>query len=205
MQTGGEHNIRKFDGLTEKDLLRQTAAGDAQAFTLLFDQYWDPVYSATLLLSKSPELAEDIAQEVFTRIWERRSELKSIDRLEGYLFIMARNMIYGRLRRELVEEKYRQFLKDYFRNASPVNEFPAELKDLGQALEKAIGALPERQQQAFRLSRFEGLSHEAIAREMGISKTTVKNYIVSSIATLRQVLSENAGSLLVALWIDLFL
>lgn len=190
----------------EKDLLARVAEGDAEAFSLVFMRYWDAVYSAALLLSKSPETAEDISQEVFTRVWAKRKELGEVRKLDDYLFIIARNMIYGRLRREAVEEKYRLHLRNYFEQGRVGQEaVPAELRDLGSALQKAIAALPDRQQQAFRLSRFGGLSHDEIAGQMGISKITVKNYIVSAIAALRKALAEHTGTFLLAIWIDLFL
>jgi RNA polymerase sigma-70 factor (ECF subfamily) len=194
-----------YDQYTEKELLSRIAAGDSQAFQIIFEQCWDPVFSTALLLTKSPDIAEDIAQEVFARIWTKRLDLAVVDKLDGYLFIIARNLIYGRLRKEAVADKYRQYVKDYFNDAAAGPDAFVEFRELEKTVQQAVLQLPPQQQRAFRMSRYQGLSHEEIAREMGISKTTIKNYIVQSIATLRKFLANHSTDTLIILWMTLFL
>lgn len=179
--------------LDEKELLRLIAEGDEKAFGQLFERYWDRVFSTALLLTKSKELAEDIAQEVFTRIWVKRVQLTGIENTGSWFFIIARNLIYGRLRKEAIAEKYRRYIKEYFSEGPVGPDTIAELSELDTTIRKAILQLPPQQQKAFQLSRYKGLSHEEIAHEMGISRATVKAYIVQSIATLRKVLASHSA------------
>lgn len=175
-------------------LLRRVATGDTTAYQELFTRYWDTVFSTALLLTKSPELAEDIAQDVFTMLWEKRAELPKVDRLESYLFITARNMIYSRLRKLASQEQYLQYIKAYFTEASATGvDEQAELRELERMIQGAIQRLPSQQQKAFRLSRFEGMRHEEIAARMGVSRVTIKSYIVQAIATLRKALANPSG------------
>lgn len=179
--------------LDEKELLRLIAGGDEKAFAQLFERHWDRIFSTALILTKSRELAEDIAQEVFARIWVKRVQLTGIEDSSSWLFIIARNLIYGRLRKEASAEKYRQYIKEYFSEGPACPDSIAELSELDSTVKKAILQLPPQQQKAFQLSRYKGLSHEEIAHEMGISRATVKSYIVQSIATLRKVLASHSA------------
>ncbi len=82
----------------EKELLQRLSAGDKTAFTILFDTYWNNIYSVALVLTKSPQVAEDTVQEIFLKVWNKREELTSVDRFDNYLFIMARNHIFSEFR-----------------------------------------------------------------------------------------------------------
>lgn len=176
---------------SEKELLSQIAKGSQDAYLVIFQQYWDTVFSTSLLLTKSPELAEDIAQDVFTMIWEKRAQLPAIEKLEPFLFITARNMIYSRLRKLSSQETYRQYIKAYFSEASVTGvDEQTELRELERTIQGAILRLPSQQQKAFRLSRFEGMRHEEIAATMGVSRITIKSYIVQALASLRKTLAN---------------
>lgn len=168
------------------------AAGEEDAFNQLFNIYWDKVYATALVLSKSSQLAEDIAQEVFLRLWQNRGRTDTIENLEAFLFITARNLIYNRLSRIKLEIAYNNYLQYQFSTLDKDIEARAELRQLREIIAAGICQLPPQQQKAFRLSREEGLNHEAISRQMGVSRATVKDYIVKAIAALRKYLQEHA-------------
>ena len=176
----------------DQTLLLRMAAGEEDAFNQLFNIYWDKVYATALVLSKSSQLAEDIAQEVFLRLWQNRGRTDTIENLEAFLFITARNLIYNRLSRIKLEIAYNNYLQYQFTTLDKDIEARAELRQLREIIAAGIGQLPPQQQKAFRLSREEGLNHEAISRQMGVSRATVKDYIVKAIAALRKYLQEHA-------------
>lgn len=189
----------------EKDLLLQVSQGNEDAYKVLYKKYWDQIYSTAFMFTKSPELSEDLTQDVFARIWVNRAKLAEVEKFEGFLFIMARNLVFDKLKKEVYVGKNDLFFEDYFNETvmSPVDN--TELKELGEIVEAAIKELPAQQQKAFRLSRFAGLSHEEIAAEMGISKLSVKSYIVRAIQHLRETLGEKGSTIPVIIWILLFL
>lgn len=168
------------------------SAGEEEAFNQLFNIYWDKVYATALILTKSNQLAEDIAQEVFLRLWQNREKANGIENLEAYLFITARNLIYNRLSRIKLEIAYNNYLQHQFSTPGKDIEALAEFRQLRGIIAEGIQQLPPQQQKAFRLSREEGLNHEAISRQMGVSRATVKDYIVRAIAFLRKYLQEHA-------------
>lgn len=186
--------------LREHELLKRIAADDKDAYREVFARYWDAVYSAALLLTRTPEIAEDIAQDIFVMLWEKRAQLVQVEKLEPYLFISARNLIYSRLRKLASQETYRQYLRDYLQEQAATGaEARAEFRELEGAIHAAIRQLPPQQQKAFRLSRFEGLAHDEIAAAMGVSRVTIKSYIVQALASLRKILSHYPCALLLVL------
>lgn len=176
----------------DQALLLRMAAGEEESFNQLFNIYWDKVYATALILTKSNQLAEDIAQEVFLRLWQHREKADGIENLEAFLFITARNLIYNRLSRIKLEIAYNNYLQHQFTAPGKDIEDRAEFRQLREIIAAGIHQLPPQQQKAFRLSREEGLNHEAISQQMGVSRATVKDYIVRSIAFLRKYLQEHA-------------
>lgn len=190
--------MQRISNDSDRDLLNGIAAGNEVAYRILFERYWDNIYSSALLLTKSPEIAEDVTQDIFTMIWEKRRSLTDVGNLESFLFISARNKIYSRLRKLSTQGTYQQYLRNYLKESSQVaGEEQIYSRDLEQRMHRAVLHLPPQQQKAFRLSRFEGLAHEEIAALMGVSKVTIKSYIVQALAALRKTLSNNAVSLLI--------
>ncbi|MGE7777220.1 RNA polymerase sigma factor [Chitinophaga sp. NPDC101104] len=191
---------------SDSEMLRGLARGDEGAFRTLFDRYWDAVYSTSLALTKSASMAEDIAQDVFTILWEKRAELPEVARLEGYLFITARNLIYTRFRKLASGDAYRRYVLQFLHEGGGQQaDHAAEFRELEQCVMTAIRQLPPQQQRAFTLSRFEGMRHEEIATTMGVSRITIKSYIVQAIATLRKTLSNHPSGAMSALWALIFL
>ena len=176
----------------DQTLLQLLSQGDESAFDQLFHANWDHVYSAAFYLSKSSDLADDIAQETFLSLWRNRQEAAEIKSLKGFLYTSVKFQVHKLFRRMKVEDAFAL----YFRHHHAANTGFAEpesllaLKNLQESLQEHIGHLPPQQQRAFRLSREQGLTHDDISKLMGVSKKTVKDYIVRSLAFLRPLLDR---------------
>jgi len=181
----------------------RVAAGDTAAFDALFRLHWDHVYSVALLASRSADFAKDVAQEVFLWVWKERQQMTTVQNIRAYLYQATRNFILRKLKRATIEENYKRSLSNplgYITQSESGPETNARLKELQQLIETGIRKLPPQQQRAFRLSREQGLSHEAIAREMGLSGHTVKDYIVKALAFLRKYITQHGDVLLIYLF-----
>ena len=189
----------------EKELLQLVSNGDESAYKILFTKYWDQIYSTALMFTKSSEMSEDLTQDVFAQIWIKREKLREVIKFEPFLFITARNLIFDRLRQKVLNCDYEQYLIEYFRDTSPSPIEKLELKEMEEMIYQTINNLPKQQQTAFRLSRFQGLKHEDIAVQMGISKESVKSHIVRAIYSLRKHLGERIQQLPLFVWMILFL
>lgn len=191
----------------ERELLLRIAEGDNGAFDLMFRSYWDHVFSVALMMTKSPDLADDIGQEVFFAFLRDREKMTEIRNLKGFLHTSVKFLVHKRLRRLRVEEAYTQYMsgKVFVQPLYASPEKAIDMKDLQKTLQKGIESLPLQQRRAFKLSREEGLSHEAISIKMGVSKKTVKDYIVRAIAFLRNYLALHGDIALYLIWaISLF-
>lgn len=184
----------------ERELLQRIAAGEQSAFAKLYVDHYDKVYSVALLYLKVHELAEDSTQQVFLKLWEKRSSLLAVENLQSFIFITARNEIFNSLRRRTVQESYRELVRELFLQESGSPEELLILKQRAGLIEQVIGRLPERQQQAFRLSREKGLRYKEIAGIMKISVPTVKEHISNALQQIRTSLMVHKDELLLVLF-----
>lgn len=177
-------------------LLQQVAEGDHDAFRQLFDEYWDNIYGVAFTLTKSREMARDMVQEIFVKIWLVREELAAKDSFRNFLFIVARNHIFSELRKKSRQEHFSQYLQDYF-NESPFQaDHPTLYKESAFLLQEAIARLPEQQRQVYQLSREQGWNQEQIALHLQISKSTIKTHMSRALTAIRQYLEGHAKGLL---------
>lgn len=175
------------------------ANGDTEAYRQVFDHYWDRVYGAALLLTKSPEQSKDLAQDIFLKLWDNRSKLRGIRNFSAYLYIITRNLIHDQLRTNVFRESNKEFLANYvaYNTSSPQEQL--EQKELGETLDETINQLSPKLRQVFKLSRFEGLSHEEIAQRLHITPLSSKTYMVRALMALRAQLDKKAGKLLIVI------
>lgn len=167
-----------------------------QAYQRLFEWYWDQIYGAVLHLTKTPEQAKDLAQDIFLKLWENRAKLPGVKHFRSYLFTIARNLVYDQLRTKVFRESNREFLTNYFSyNRSSPQEL-LEQKELGEILNEAINKLPSQLRKVFNLHRIEGLSHEEIAKRLNITPISSKTYMVRALMTLRKEIKKHSGKLL---------
>ena len=171
------------------------AEGDEMSFGELTKLHWPQVYGTALRLTKSPEQAKDLAQEMFIKLWNNRSKLPGIENIKAYIYVSARNLVMDFMEKKVLHSSNMQNLADYFTDNS-ADHHPAtslELKELEQAVSAAIKSLPEKTRRVFELHRFGGKSHKEIAALLQISEVSSKTYIVRALKDIRLYLSKHAG------------
>ncbi len=176
--------------------MKRIAEGDEKAFASLYAGFYDKIYSVALMYLKAHQMAEDVTQQVFLKLWERRTSLESIQKVDAFLFITARNEIMNIFRRQSVQASYQAFIRELFSQEAATPEDLLIIKQKGRLMESIISKLPVRQQEAFRLSRFRGLSYEQIATEMNISLPTVKEHMSKALQHIRELLLTHKDELL---------
>jgi RNA polymerase sigma-70 factor (family 1) len=175
----------------EQELLSQIASGDQQAFADLYLGYYDKIYSVSLMYLKVHELAEDTTQQVFLKLWEKRATITKVTNIESYLFITARNEIFNIFRKQNVQESHRAFVLELFSQEPGSPEELLIVRQKAMLMDSIVRSLPDRQQQAFRLSREKGLPYKEIAETMNISVATVKEHIGNATRQIRELLLAN--------------
>lgn len=174
----------------ERALLFRLAQDDAVAFSTLFLHHYDSIFTAASKLLKDKAAAEDVCQQVFVTLWEKRHQTEMIENLSSYLFVCARNLIVARFKKQTILQKYQRHQMSVSPDSAPDPEHLLIGRQQEQLVQQAITLLPPKQQQAFRLSRDQGLAHKDISRIMGISVPTVKEHISKSLASIRKFLSQ---------------
>ena len=157
---------------------------DADALDVVLKLHWAQLLTYLAALGLDRDTAEDVAQQTFVRLWERRDVLRLEGSLRGLLCRIARNLCFdiGR-RRKAQEHAARQSAYDL-----PVRETPHDhliSGELRRIIEEAINALPKRRREVFVLVRYHGLSHRETARILDLAPQTVANHLGMALADLR--------------------
>lgn len=184
----------------EKVLLAEVATGDEQAFKKLFDLYKERFYSVTLKMTRSDEVAEDIVQDVFMNIWNKRERLADIDNPSSYFFTAVYRRIYHHYRKIAQEKKLLQVAPPVKQSGNTTEEMVLA-HESDELISQAISKLPPQQQLVFKLTKQEGLSRDYVARELHISPNTVKNHLADALKFIRTFLRNSNPAFLIILWL----
>lgn len=171
----------------QERLLAEIKKNKTEALKVVFDSFYPLVFHTTLRIVEDQALADDLAQEVFIKFWDKRQDLDIRFNLPAYLRKMAINQALAYLR----SKKVRFSDELPVDKAAPASEKPDHLvleQELSHLMEQAIDSLPERCKLVFRLSRFDGLSYQEIADAMEISIKTVENQMGKALKILREKL-----------------
>lgn len=187
---------------SEKELLLQIVEGDENAFIQLHDHYYENVYYAALSFLKSHDKALDCLQNIFFNLWKKRAMLARVENIRAFLMTMVRNELINTLqsqaRRNQVYQDYGRQLPADFMNGPGQLEY----KELETLISQAVASLTPKQQEIYRLTREEGLSHQAVAEKLGLSAKTIANTITGILNYLRTYLSAHGKAGYI--WLVLF-
>ena len=180
------------DKKDESVLVRELSKGNLLAFNTLFCEYSKPLYRFALGYLKSEDEAEELVQEVFTIIWEKRTGLKGELSFKSYLFTIAFNLIRKHFRTKALISVYL--------NSGTNDDLDMQTSQkithdsLYQYITELVSQLPERRKLVFIKSRLEGLSIKEIAEELKISHKTVENQLTDALKFIRTNLNKESLS-----------
>lgn len=172
----------------EKELLSLSAAGDASAFATLFRIYRHKLYSFLLRATGSPEMAEDIIQDIFLKLWKDRAGLEQIEQFGGYIYRMAQHRVINSMKRMAKETLILTELGKVQSSSAPDAESRLSMQEVTNNLQSALNKLTPKQKLVYTLSRERGLKHEEIAQHLNISPSTVNNHMIEALRMIRQQL-----------------
>ena len=161
---------------------------DRNIFNENFRYYYRPLCMYALHYIKDVDSAEDIVQDCFAEVWERKDDLEDVENIRAYLYTMVRNRCCHYLKEK---SKQKVINDDLYDLEDDTHEEEYEERSFLEArILTAIESLPERCREALLLSRRDGLKHEEIAKNMSVSVNTVKNHINKALKIIRQTGSK---------------
>jgi RNA polymerase sigma-70 factor (ECF subfamily) len=179
-----------MNNLLEKDIVQRLKSGEVQAFDEIYNLYSKRIYRFAYSFLKTKVNAEEIVQEVFLRVWEKRAKINKYYSFKAFLFTVSHNIIIDNFRENLKEQKYVEFLKENAVVFHSDTEMSIEYSELNKMYWDAIDLLPERRRLIFKLHRIEGLSYSEISQKLNISNKTVENQMSSALKFLKEKLGS---------------
>lgn len=168
---------------------------DRKAFDELFRMLYPDLIRFAQSYTRNKATAYDVVQDAFVNLWQRREQIDGQQSLRSYIFTSVKNHSLNAIRRKSTITLDSDLTDDQQseHNITPFEE--TFQKDLSELFNEWISQLPDRQREAFELSRYDGLDHEEIADVMNVSPKTVNNHIVLALRTLKdryQQFKENS-------------
>ncbi|HLZ86732.1 MAG TPA: sigma-70 family RNA polymerase sigma factor [Puia sp.] len=180
------------------NLFQQFASGSEEAFVVYYQRYHKSIYASIKRLCGDDALAEDLTQEVFKNLWDRRAELNDEDHLRNNLFLMARSYFLDNRRRRKIHARAEEELR---RTAEPGDDIELTLvtEEVFAIVEGTMMKLPPQQKMVLELLLLRGLDVRAVAKRMQLAPQTVRNHKSQAIHFLRTELYRLDLSLAVLL------
>lgn len=183
--------------MRESDILSRFSKGEGSAFKHIYEHYFDIVFYYILSLVHNKVEAEDLAEDVFIKLWEKRKTIRVKKSLKNYLLSTAHNIVIDFFSsKKIMQEKTDQHPEVAYINETEeliFKEFSDTYliaKDLRKEIHKAINNLPNKCRRIFKMSRLYDMKNIEIAKKLDISINTVEKQISIALRRLREVLSE---------------
>lgn len=180
--------------IEDKNLLAEIAAGDEKAFRQLFNKYHQRVGSHIVQITNSQQLAEEVVQDVFLKLWLNRSTIEEVKNIDAYLFVLAKNHALNYLKKLNQELKQQMQWKREQSSASAVENQQDTF--YYRQLDEAIDQLPPQQKKVYLLSRHQRLKYAEIAQELNLSRETVKSYLQIATASITDYMSQHSHGII---------
>lgn len=173
--------------VTDNELIERMRRGDTGALGILYMRYAPSVSNFAYRFIRVREDIDDITHNIFCSLWENREALKNPDSLKSYLFMMTRNAIFKAYKHQKIVRDYEEVVKDETAEESTDGERLVTTKDLLELIELMVSQMPEKQREAFRMSRYQNMTYDEIAEKLDVSRKTVQHYISQALAELRKL------------------
>ncbi len=180
--------MEKYDVTYERKLIKRLGKGNVQAFNAIFKEYSNRLFLFALSYLKSEVEAEELVQEVFTIIWEKRANLKDDLSFKSYIFTIAFNIIKKHFRTKAQLSKY--FNYNVYNDWDNDTSQSISYENIRQYIKEIASQLPEKRKEIFLKSRFEGKKNKEISHELNISQKTVEAQLTHALKFIRNNINK---------------
>ena len=180
------------DRHNDAQLIKKLRQGEKAAFEKIYYRYHGNLYFYALKFVKSSQIAEEIVQEVFLKIWEIRRDIRPELSLMSFLFTICKHRVLNVLDRAATDLSFRQEIAKHVLTSANSVEDSITAREYQEIIDCAVSKLPPIRQIVFNMCRVEGKSYDDVAVELGIKKGTVKDHMVKAIRFVKDYISEHA-------------
>lgn len=173
---------------SDQELIQGIKNGDETALTLLHEKYRSRLIREAVFLVKDLDDAEDIVQEIFIAVWNRRKEIAVGPTLLPYLLKATWNVSIKRLHKQVKQEERDRMY--YYLSEKITNDEPFDQEELARLLDKALQLVPPAARRSFMLQYMEGHNQQSVALQQNISLQVVKNNVSQALKILRRALGS---------------
>lgn len=183
----------------EQQWLPLLKKGDRSAFDAIYQFYSNRIYSRILDMVKMPEVTDELLQDIFLKVWEKRAEINESLSFQAWLYKITENTVYDHYRKLALDLKMRNHMLETYSELYNQTEDYILNKERTQLLEKALNQLPPQRQLIFKLCRIEGKSYEEAASLLNISTSTVSNQLVKATKSIKDYVFFNSREFIIVM------
>jgi len=184
----------------EKDLLTRMMHGDTDAFSQLYNRYWNELFALAVKMLRGEEEAADVLQDVFFSLWQRRGDLVVHGSLAAYLHTSVRYKVRDYIAKNITRRDYLSLLTDTAVHTLPADsQLRLELKEAQQTIQSTVASMPARVREAYTLRREQHLSYAEIGERMGTSPETARKQLQHALQLIKNSLGYTGASLILAI------
>ena len=179
--------------------IKKLIAGSYDAFTSLYDIYAPQLYAFVFSLTESESITNDIVQETFIKVWEKREELREDLSFKSFLFTIARNKTLNEFRRQIRNPVFSDYMS--LKMTGSISEEAFEENQIeknidfdvfNRRLQQAKKKIAPQQSLIFELNKEQGLSIEEIALKLNIKEQVVRNQLSAALRVIRSEIGRYA-------------
>ena len=178
-----------YKAYTEDQLLVYLRKDDKNAFAELFNRYWRKAFVIAFSKLHSKEAAEEIVQEIFILLWNRRTSMY-INNFTSFLYACVKNKCLNYIESLAIQKKHWDYYKSFLNPAEESTERKVSYNELLHAINTGMERLPNKTRKVFRLNRLEGRSIPEIATALNLSEKAIEYHLTRSLKQLRLHLKD---------------
>ncbi len=183
--------MKELNQNSDTTLMLLLKQGNKEAFDILYNRYSGRIYGNILKLIKDKEIAQELLQDVFVKLWEKRESITIHSSFSAYLFVASKYRVYNFIRSLSAEQQVQAYLS--FTQTDIYQHVEEDLiaKETEQAIQYIIELLPPKRRDVYKLSKIENKSYDEISQLLGISVSTINDHIVKANRFIKEYLNKS--------------
>jgi RNA polymerase sigma-70 factor (ECF subfamily) len=194
-------------GASEKSQsMERIEPGDLDQFRALYKEYYSALCVYATSFTRDNQIAEEVVQDVFVKIWELSDTLSINTSISSYLYTSVKNASLNHLKHLQVVNKFNEYYSRKFQDAYDLSYISQETgdslmiaKELEEQLLEEIELLPDQCKRIFKMSRFDNMKHQEIADMLGVTINTVHRQTSIALEKLKRIVIKSVAFLILSL------